>query len=312
MMFLFTVLALLLISVLPGHAQQSNQAVFEITEAKEASPTVSAPCSAIQIQNINVPPPDTCVCLTGSATGTKAVTYTCPPNPTGTPMTAKFCLKGKDTCSDDANMGYDVCSLWFHSLCWCIQMLLHNPTKTNCKYRGCLNTCPKPKVWMLLERQDLITTTEPLQGILELQNSFDPDGGWTLGQENKNSSQALAMNSLGSRSQEQIHIHVCSVVTGNLSGDLRSILTCRDRSKHEKLTEVPDMPAYAKTRTFCKVSPKKFETIRIARDIQDFIVSETGKNCKEHIGAGIITDSWGFTWGCVTYGTRAAEYIFCN
>ncbi|PKX96295.1 uncharacterized protein P174DRAFT_438127 [Aspergillus novofumigatus IBT 16806] len=49
----------------------------------------------------------------------------------------------------------------------------------------------------------------------------------------RNSSQALAMNLLGLRTEEQIHIHVCNVVIGNPSGDLRSILTCQGCSKYE-------------------------------------------------------------------------------
>ena len=92
---------------------------------------------------------------------------------------------------------------------------------------------------MLLENQQLITTNWPVTGIERLQDlDLDADKGWSFAQGHyKRSTQALAMNSMVSRSEEQIHIHVCDIKNQpcNQSGRTRDILSClnRDASSRE-------------------------------------------------------------------------------
>jgi hypothetical protein len=161
---------------------------------------------------------------------------------------------------------------------------------------------------MLLEKQRLITTNLPLYGIEDLHYA-DPyaDDGWLFGQKHYNrSTQALAMNSKASRTQEQIHIHVCDIKNQpcNQSGRTRDILSCLDRGHYKNMESVPLMPGDTK----CKVANNTGSPIDIAEDIK----REMQKDCNVYIGAGIITDRKDYTWACVTDSPQAAEWIYCN
>lgn len=169
---------------------------------------------------------------------------------------------------------------------------------------------------MLLEDQRLITSTLPVSGIENLRDAgIHADDGWRFAQKNYNrSAQALVMNSMAARTEEQIHIHVCDIKDQpcNQSGRTREILSClsRDTSSRDdfkKLKAVPLMPGDTK----CKVSPTKGSqgSLDIAEDIETEIRK---KDCKLYTGAAIITDKNDFTWACVTDSPVAAEYIYCN
>lgn len=209
-------------------------------------------------------------------------------------------------CYFDDNASCNSCYLWFQNLCSCIQKLLYSQS-TNCKNSTALKA--NNLVWMLLENQRLITTTQPMSGIERLQDiDLHADEGWRFAQGHYNrSTQALAMNSMASRTEEQIHIHVCDVKNRTCypSGRTREILSCLFRDEYTILKPVPLMLGDTK----CKVADKKGDLIDIAEDIKSEIRK---KDCKIYTGAGIMTDLNNYTWACVTDSTMAAEYIFCN
>ncbi len=290
----------LLIYVLPGLAQQVNQAILQASEPHAAT------CNASDIEHMGIS--STCICGSGRSECPR-LEYTCQ-NPTRTirPNSGLIVPKGaKGACSDDKNWQCNSCYLWFNNLCSCIQKLRYS-LHTNCK-----SSDPVPHntpVWVLLEDQTLITTTQPLSGIEELDKAgIYANVGWNLGQRNYNrSTQALAMNSMATRTEEQIHIHVCNVKKNPCypSGRTREILSCLDRSEYTKLKPVPLMLGDSK----CRVASNQGEPIdNIAEDI---IKEIQKKECSKYIGAGIITDSRNYTWACVSDSTTAAEYIFCN
>ncbi|OQD82161.1 hypothetical protein PENANT_c023G11824 [Penicillium antarcticum] len=178
---------------------------------------------------------------------------------------------------------------------------------------------------MVLSRGDLITTTELIPGILSLNSADDPDGGFWLGQDtlrNKFSGQkydrstgTLAMNSVATRSEEQVHIHLCfsqfSVV--------RSILDYLTRSDYLNLARVdladlkrPDAPEM-----YCRASTNTGGDINMSRVISEYLDHLTNifgsDNCAQYnVGAGVLTDSNDYSWACVTVSSRAAERIFCH
>lgn len=294
----------LLISVLPGLAQQVNQAVLEVPEPYASN------CSAKQIQSMTVT--KDCDCWSGK-TNCRALEYTCPnPDRNIRAISGLNFNTSLGPCFYDDNASCNSCYLWFHNLCSCIQKLLYTPGSTNCKNSTALKT--NNPVWMLLEDQRLITTTLPLSGIEKLQDAGPhADAGWSFAQTKyKRGTQALAMNSMASRTEEQIHIHVCDIKDRPCypSFRTREILSClsndtASRAEYKNMKPVPLMLGDTK----CKVADHKGDNIDIVGDIE---LEIRKKDCKLNTGAGIITDSNNFTWACLTDSTMAAEYIFCN
>ncbi|KAL6906740.1 hypothetical protein GGI43DRAFT_395592 [Trichoderma evansii] len=102
------------------------------------------------------------------------------------------------------------CGIWYHTLCNELQLCLKgNPscqTSTQIKKGGGMS-------WIVLpEGNDpLVTTTDLLPGILEMaHNSGRYGGAFDFAQEKYDpTKQALALNSVRSRTMEQFHIHMC-------------------------------------------------------------------------------------------------------
>jgi hypothetical protein len=160
---------------------------------------------------------------------------------------------------------------------------------------------------MLLSANDLITTTQLLPGILELSQAHDPEGGWTLGQDTYNrGQQGLAINSVQSRSEEQIHIHVCPF--GTTSQGLRDTLS---HQKYSNYVSLADVPGFSNLQ--CRVAPQRGIPITdVARSIKDFIAKPPSTECDYYVGAGVLTDNNDFTWMCISTARGAAEFVFCH
>jgi hypothetical protein len=176
---------------------------------------------------------------------------------------------------------------------------------------------------MVLTLGDIITITDLIPGILSVDTADDPDGGFRLGQDtlrNKFLGQkydrqtgTLAMNSVVTRSEEQIHIHMCF---SQFSG-VRKILDRLTLSDYLNLAWVdlatlkkPDAPYM-----YCRASTNKGGDINMAREISGYLHYLTAtlgpNNCAKYtVGAGVITDSNDYSWAYVTIGRRAAETIF--
>lgn len=231
--------------------------------------------------------------------------------------------KGKlFTCNDgcvDSNNGCDACFLWFNSLCTCIHRL-ENGDNTDCISSEDLAHGPlNHAIWMLLNSQTLITTTKLVPGILELDQVTDSDGGFRLGQEVLRQSKtfsrasgALALNSVATRNQEQIHIHVCD----NPTSKLRSVLSTLKRTDYSALSSItlPNFPSGSAMS--CRISPTQDAIIDVARDINNYLqhtVAKAPQSCDQYyVGAGVITDQHDYSWSCVTTGTTSAEDLFCH
>jgi hypothetical protein len=126
---------------------------------------------------------------------------------------------------------------------------------------------------------------------------LDSEDPWTFGQSLQR--EALALNSVQSRDEEQIHIHVC---TGN-SG-VKNRLSGLDPEDYKTLREVP------KTSWKCRVNPKVGGTINgVTADIRTEIHFAS---CKEEVGAAVIVDNNDRSWMCITEEWGAIEHTFCG
>lgn len=210
----------------------------------------------------------------------------------------------------DANFGCHGCYLWYGSLCHCLK----NP--------GVCTTIKVPgnPIWALLSNtapRGLITTSQKLPGILQLDQAPQPHLGWQLGQyilkhpnpdpavKYTRASGSLAMNSVATRTEEQIHIHVCDNPTSNLRQDLSKLL----RSKYTTWELVPGYSLW------CQVAPFSASDIDVAAIISDYLttIPHLSASCDKYkVGAGLITDSHDYSWACVTTGTTSAEELFCH
>ncbi|KAL5366250.1 hypothetical protein BJX96DRAFT_169780 [Aspergillus floccosus] len=210
----------------------------------------------------------------------------------------------------DANFGCDGCYLWYGSLCHCLK----SPG-------GCtriLPAVPGNPIWALLSNtapRGLITTSQKLPGILQLDQAPEPYRGWQLGQyilshpdpavKYTRASGSLAMNSVATRTEEQIHIHVCDNPTSNLRQDLSKL----PLSKYATLELVPGYSMW------CQVATSSGSDIDVAKTISNYLktIPHLSASCDKYkVGAGLITDSRDYSWACVTTGTKSAEELFCH
>jgi hypothetical protein len=218
----------------------------------------------------------------------------------------------------NANFRCNGCYIWFSSLCRCLRDFQAG-SQTNCVASPVIPPgSPKPgqpASWVLLHTGDLITTTQLIPGILQLDTATDIDGGFRLGQDtlkNKGirSTGTLAMNSVTTRSEEQIHIHVCDWP----NSPLRDIIDGLDVNKYQTSQSVPLGALHkANAAVNCRVSPNTGVDVNVSRDIVNWLKQYQGSNdCAQYnVGAGVITDSRDLSWSCIVTGERAAENLFC-
>lgn len=244
------------------------------------------------------PPPDThchsdwiqnddltkCDCDAGSATCQPCDLGTC----NTTPLTSTSLLK-QSHCNEgctEANWGCDSCFLWFTSVCNCVKR----------------NNCPHSPngLWIRLN-DELLSTTKRVPGILELTSEEPWEWGQTL---YDGETQALVINSVKSRKQEQIHFHICD---GKLQpGDPKFVLGALDYAKYQALAPVPGHPHW-----LCRVQSTKGAPIS---GVTDDIRTQTanGGPCSRLVGAAVFMDSHDRTWACLTTGLESTQGTFCK
>lgn len=201
----------------------------------------------------------------------------------------KDCTHG---CTDD-EWNCKACGLWFHTLCDCIS---HPKT---CTSSGTISPYARP-VWVLLETDNLVTTTEKLPGILEMKDSHDQ--GWIFAQEHRPNpaTEAVWLNSVYARDMEQVHIHRC---TRNLqTATLLSQETIRS-DKH--LVQLKNDNELYCLGVSSSVTIKGFSAALV-----EFLKSPPV--CKDLVGAGILYDTAGRTWACASTTHQGPKGKFCK
>lgn len=277
-------------------------------------------CTSQQISNVDVSgcscpsnfptPPSNLICATNSNT----CSFTCQPPPPISPLTSRAELTQCGSGCVDANNDCNGCYIWFHSLCGCIR-------DRQAGGMDCIFAFGPPgsPAWVVLTNGDLITSTLLIPGILQLATAADPDGGFRLGQNTLRNGHAgqqysratgtLAMNSVITRSEEQIHIHLCN----HPNSGVRGILNGLTRDNYRILKSV-DISSLGKSNAgmWCRVSPNKGEDVNVARDVLDFLGRVANTCAQDLVGAGVVTDVNDYSWSCVTTNQRAAETLFCS
>lgn len=252
-------------------------------------------------------------CLTNPQTCYQA----CGTPPIKVPSRAQLttCGSGCVTTNSDCNG----CYIWFHSLCGCIHDLQSPTPKASCiPDRHITPGKASPPAWIVTSGGDLITTTQLLPGILQLNTAPEADAGFQLGQKTLRSGHptryysrqngTLAMNSVSTRSEEQIHIHLCE----NVASLTRDLLSGVNRSDYKLLNRVKIPPGLQPdSAMYCRVSSSPGTNIDVAPDILH-VLSFTKACDLYNVGAGLLTDRHDYSWSCVTAGNRSAEGIFCH
>ncbi|KFY97973.1 hypothetical protein V498_01756, partial [Pseudogymnoascus sp. VKM F-4517 (FW-2822)] len=281
--------------------------------------TSAAICSSDEISRMDVA--TGCDCATNFPSTN---CDTCPLPSCGSPqsvITPKGHLLACNRGCVNCNIECDACFIWFNSLCSCIKRLENRDT-TDCVSSDDLSKGPpNHPIWMLLNSRTLITTTKQVPGILELDQVKDSDGGFRLGQQvfQQNikfdrATGALALNSVATRNEEQIHIHVCGIQTSKI----RNVLSNLKPTDYTTLKPVTLSPPDFKpgSAMSCRISSTPGATIDVARDVNNYLQSTVAKapqSCDQYyVGAGVITDINDHSWACVTTGTRSAEDLFCH
>ncbi|OKO89222.1 hypothetical protein PENSUB_13857 [Penicillium subrubescens] len=238
-------------------------------------------CHSDWIQNNNL---TKCDCDQGSATCQQCDLGTC----NNTPLTSTSKLK-QSYCNEgcaEANWGCDSCYLWFNSVCNCV------------RHKNCPSS--PSGLWIRLN-DELLSTTQRVPGILELTSEEPWDWGQTL---YDRETQALVINSVKSRKQEQIHFHICD---GKLQvGDPKFVLGALNYADYQAPASVPGHPHW-----LCRVQSAKDVPISgVTDDIRT--LTANGGPCSKLVGAAVLMDSHDRTWACLTTGIESTQGSFCK
>ncbi|KAM0253073.1 hypothetical protein ACHAQJ_007449 [Trichoderma viride] len=133
-------------------------------------------------------------------------------------------------------------------------------------------------------------------------------GGFDFAQEKANynpAKEALALNSVRSRTQEQFHIHVCHRPTTQNP----RVIAILDKAKHNPTKELKQIPGHD---LYCVTVEKGKGPIKdFAESIHNLLDVPTPPVCRGLAGAAIIQDSYQNTWGCVTGSKDGPLADFC-
>ncbi|KAH6893009.1 hypothetical protein B0T10DRAFT_604280 [Thelonectria olida] len=188
------------------------------------------------------------------------------------------------------------CGLWFHTLCDCLK------GTTPCVPSSTIKKGAQP-VWVHLiggpTVEPLITTTELIPGILEMSHRKRDEGWYFAHTRWLPDHQALALNSVRVRKQEQVHIHMC-----HRNATTSRELTGLDAAQYPSLRPLPH-----DEEMWCLATSGTLN--RFATTVNDFLGSHK-KICPQRVGAGVIQDGNGNTWGCVTTNTAGPISRFCH
>ncbi|KAJ6103950.1 hypothetical protein N7486_004172 [Penicillium sp. IBT 16267x] len=270
-------------------------------------------CTSDDIANVDVAK---CVCPSkfpplGSNTclgmGGHRYSQSCNPPPGGSVSPQYDVKTGGGVGCVDANNECNACYIWFGGLCNCLKDLSTGTSKCipSFKISSASKTSP---VWVVNAAHNLITTTQRTPGILELGTIPKYQQGFDFAQTTvKNmfpKTGTLAVNSVTSRTEEQIHIHLCD----NTNTNLRDALSKLNTASYSKLSPVTG----AGVAMQCRVANNKGDNIDQAGDVTTYLAKLAATDCgRYHVGSGYMVDNNGYSWSCVTIG-GSAEYIFCK
>lgn len=269
---------------------QTKASYLLLLSAYLIAPGTTKNCDTNQISHMDVAP-GTCTCE-GQLFGCSSNCGVC--GIASVPKKVRNCAPGG--CQDNQ---YDCqgCGLWFHTLCDCIQ---HPQTCTN---NGVIKA-NGPPVWVSLENDNLITTTELLPGILEMGTSHD--AGWVFAQgQYKPGYMSLWLNSVRARDQEQVHIHICdtrNVHTTNVLSDE----TIQSSSHLVQLKNDPEL--------YCLGVDHSVTITGFSTALAAFLAHPPSANppiCRELVGAGILQDHKFRTWACASTDQAGPKGKFC-
>ncbi|OQD86161.1 hypothetical protein PENANT_c008G01801 [Penicillium antarcticum] len=246
----------------------------------------------------------TCTCRDFTTGG--SCTNRCPVGPTNcaAALSGIFLADCMSDCTSVQNKDCDACGIWLHSLCVCQQ---------NASFCAWENS--QGESWVKLAGQNLATTNEPIHNILALQTHPSlAITGWDFGQQISDpSSQGLAINPVRTVTQDQIHMHICSI-----NPAMRTFLTSKSTSAlstYSTLQPIQLTPQFKQPRgsdtMWCLASQTKNSPIS-GNAIYGAINSVLQMHgiCNYYVGAAVVRDGNGYTWGCVTADSGDAEHRF--
>lgn len=262
------------------------------------SPT---PCMSKDITNLDL---SKCTCVPRETSSTCSHICNFQSGKCTSPPTSKK-VNTTSTCGKgclDADVGCEGCSLFFHSICDCLKGLSDPSKKASCSANQALPTSHPGSVWIHLPvtSDPLITTNQYMPGIEDM--TAKDDGAWSFAQKQFNSgSNALALNSFRSRTQEQIHIHIC-----NRNKATYNLLSNARRENYKDFGSLDP-----KLEMICRVNDQKNQDISgFAGDIANRKKWPTG--CPFLVGAGIMRDKNNYAWACFTYNSRGPLELLCE
>jgi hypothetical protein len=178
-----------------------------------------------------------------------------------------------------------------------------------------VGVCPQgstPSTYWLKLNTKLASTNVLIPNILDLQKFHQPQAidVWNFGQGKASDpkTQALAINSAHSITENQIHMHICDL-NKKMKQDLTDLYTAHSQTPtfYSALREIKDMPLLGE-RMFCRAAQQTNQPIpgaTISADINT-VLGRTD-TCDYFVGAAVIIDNNGFTWSCVTADNESTE-----
>lgn len=208
-------------------------------------------------------------------------------------------------CVSKFNQYCDACWIWFYALCSCL------------KNGNCQKSAANSPFWVKLGKE-LATTDSPIPDILTLQgvHAMLAIFGWDFGQDQTLSppisdpnSEALVINSVHSITENQIHMHICP-----FNQNMRNFLSGLYQGSPSFYGVPRDIPSpYAGQKMWCQASQTVGLPIsgNAVSDEINFVLQQPGV-CRYYVGAAVMRDKNGYTWGCVTADHLSTEYQrFC-
>ncbi|OJJ96313.1 hypothetical protein ASPACDRAFT_63758 [Aspergillus aculeatus ATCC 16872] len=300
--FLFSISLTILLTTLPP-------------ESSAQAGTKLLPCTNAQILKSDKATLAHCECSKGD----QKCSTQCPvsPAPVGSPcppnlLTQLHLNDCAHHCLADTNHVCSSCGVWFHSLCTCLQ--------TGTCVQQYPNPAPGAAYWVKTPGGDLATVTVPVADILALEAEHPKlaEEGWDFGQSSalavsNPATQALVINSVHSITHNQIHMHLCP-----LNRDMQRLLTQlvtpkTPLSQFKSRQPVRLTPQFGGQLMYCQAAQSKNQPIP-GRIMSENIkaVRDDKSLCDYEVGAAVMRDSNGITWGCVTADHLSTEYKrFC-
>jgi hypothetical protein len=140
-------------------------------------------------------------------------------------------------------------------------------------------------------------------GVEKLYKLPDNDGGWLLGMDHMDhKSQAMAMNSQHTRTENQVHIHICPKVS-----DAESVLAGLNKASYTSLKHVPHSGNWSPkdVKMYCEVSKTPSSSVAVWLNNLPKGVDNT------QVGIGMLSDSHGDWWSCASVGGVPEHGVFC-